>query len=165
MNRKIQIVSTNPSAKKQTTTLNYVNPNATDTQLRTMTIMMNALTNNTFESATKIDTTELTAKVVPTFTISPSTVALSSVQNNYISISLNYPGSYRKVSFSGKKYAESVMQLVNDNTVWIVFTNTNMTGSGTAEITITLAGNDTYEPATATFTLTGIDPDYIRDIL
>lgn len=165
MNRKIQVVSTSPAAKKQTTTINYVNPNATDTQLLQMSTMLNALTNNTFVSATKIDTTALVAKVVPTFTISPSTVALSSVQNNYISISLNYQGSYRKVSFSGQKYAESVMQLVNDNTVWIVFTNTNMTGSGTAEITITLEGNDTYWPATATFTLTGIDSDYIRDIL
>lgn len=75
MNRKIQIVSTNPSAKKQTTTINYVNPNATDEKLRTMSTMMNALTNNTFNSATKIDTTELIAKVTPTITFNPTTAS------------------------------------------------------------------------------------------
>lgn len=50
----LQIVATDNNGKKVTTTVTYVNPEASNEKLKTFAQMLNELTNNIYESTTKI---------------------------------------------------------------------------------------------------------------
>lgn len=50
----ISINTTSQSGKKQTTNINYINPQATNEKLREFAIMLTALTTEIYNSTTKI---------------------------------------------------------------------------------------------------------------
>ena len=71
----LAITSTTPQDKKITTTITYVNPNMNNSDLKTFAQKLNALTNNTYEGATRIekndvDTAPIKAERTPTFKLS-----------------------------------------------------------------------------------------------
>lgn len=53
-NTSLQIKTTNQEGNATTTTIAYVNPNATNENLRLLAMKLNALTNNTYDSTIKV---------------------------------------------------------------------------------------------------------------
>lgn len=159
MNRKVQIKSINSSASKQTTTLNYVNPNATNEQLLQMSTMMIGLTNNTYDSTNKIDTTALTPKITQTISFSPSSATYSELAEAAtdnepyalpVTISGNTSGQIPKFSISGASSAIERIIFGGTSNIMYVANIMNDPG-GTATIKASLDETSTYSGATATF--------------
>lgn len=50
----IQIKAESPQGASMTTTVNYVNPEATNEQLRLLAMKLNSLTRNEYKGATKV---------------------------------------------------------------------------------------------------------------
>lgn len=160
MNRKLQIKSTNSSAKSQTTTLNYVNPNATDAQLRTMSTMMIGLTDNTYDSANKIDTTALIAKAQRTISFSPSSAtyaelaeAATSGNEPYalaVTINGNTTGQMPNFSISGA--STGIERIVFGGTSNIMYVANVMNDpGGSVTITANFSATGTYDETSVNF--------------
>lgn len=76
----LKLYSTDGYANDVTTTINYVNPDATDEQALEFTQALNALTTNTYKETEKTVTTNLDSdpeKQTPTFTVSRNTITSS----------------------------------------------------------------------------------------
>lgn len=84
MSTSLSIKGKTPSNDAITSTINYVNPNATNAQLESLATAMNDLTTNTIADVIKItkeSLTEPSSKLSRNMTITPATVSFSSLQS------------------------------------------------------------------------------------
>lgn len=87
----LKIKATSPQGKSITTSVTYVNPEATNDQLATLGTMVNALTDNSYDSSTKVTTVEVDVesdKQVPTFELFEGNLT-TPLTNNQLNITKN----------------------------------------------------------------------------
>lgn len=150
-----------------TSTINYVNPNATDTQLVSLATAMNNLTTNTVTDITRIDKNSLTGispkqsrnmqwKTETSSDPINATVPLSSIGTAIDSSYIAY--------MTCRVAANEVPTIENDSPLFMSINKDNEgflveivkydDETWTGEIKFTLPETDTYEAATITLTIT-----------
>lgn len=155
-----------------TSTINYVNPNATNEQLQSLASAMNALTTNTIVDVTRIDKNSLTAAV----TKLPRNLALSQSSIAWSAISSD-TGNPTTITLTGNGLSADVTGYVDalgynttsDNSGFLMagltFSSDNsgiflvryaQTGdaSPTDTVKIFIPEDNTYQAATVTLTIT-----------
>lgn len=159
-----------------TSTINYVNPNATNAQLQSLASAMNALTTNTITDVTRIDKNSLTAAVTKLprnayLTASGGSTAITSVRASEVGQTLEEPlildiyyedqaGEFEEISIG--KPVESTAYYVN----WYGRTGPTAqepagglfilreAGTEAATFNINIPEDSTYQAATITLTIT-----------
>ena len=156
-----------------TSTINYVNPNATDAQLVSLATAMNNLTTNTVADITRIDKnslintvekqarnlkmslqdpystpspeeiTSISSSQVPTDTYSPLTVYLLSQTLDPSKINIRFPAFYGYLVIIGL-----------DQGNWTSMNIVKISGSEAGSIIINIPEDDTYLEETLTLTIT-----------
>lgn len=165
-NTKLQLKAQDTSGKSTTTSITYVNENATNANLLEFSQRLNNLTTNTYTQTLKIRTTELDTESDPskqtnTITLSTDSTTLTNLktraQINKISATANANKAY--ISYISKSLVAGIW-IENDSSVWLVIGTINqlrndLTDNSTAgAIIITIPEDDTYNSASATFTIT-----------
>ena len=152
-----------------TSTINYVNPNATNEQLTSLASAMNALTTNTIVDVTRIDKNSLTNAVTKqprNLTLRQSSVAWSSISSDITEptiIELTGSGiekgtkayldiSYSGVSAGGELFAGLLIEGSDGSGIMLV--RSVQTNSPINEVEIFVPETDTYQAATVTLTIT-----------
>lgn len=135
---------TDPLAKNGTTSITYVNPNADDAKLKTLTQMLNNLTINTYVSTDKVETTDITnavSKTTPTFTIGDATGTLQS--GKVISYTYNGDGEvYLRIPDTGNTLTYKLNSTEKTVTVYGVQMGQRVT------LNLYATGTETYLEAT-----------------
>lgn len=158
-----------------TSTINYVNPNATNAQLVSLATAMNNLTTNTVADITRIDKNSLTSAVTKLprnayLTAQGASTAITSVKASDVGQTFDEPlildihyedqaGEYEEIAIS--KPAEHTSYYVN----WYGRTGTGQepvgalfimreTGTEAAEYNIYIPEDSAYQAATITLTIT-----------
>lgn len=80
----VKLTALTPDGTRSNTNINYANPNATNSVLKTLAQKMNALTRNTYQESSKVETTKLdtapdSSRQVPTFTFEKTQYTQSEV--------------------------------------------------------------------------------------
>ena len=86
MQTSLNVTSLDGSNKKSTKSITYVNPDATNSELKTLAQKFNAISTNEYQDAERIDrqSVEESAKTVPTLTVGEwSTISANAVQTSY----------------------------------------------------------------------------------
>lgn len=125
-----------------TSTINYVNPNATNAQLVSLATAMNNLTTNTVADITRIDKNSLTntiEKLDRNLQVSPATVNTAQISTN--------PNSPTEVTLTGTDISSTDLRVTKpqENNVFIFVDWVQVEGN----ITIALVG-DSLSDATST---------------
>lgn len=163
---------TDPLAKSGTTSVTYVNPNADDTKLKTLSQMLNNLTMNTYVSTDKVETTDITnatSKTVPVFTATKMTFSKASAgSGTYTEDGMIENGSWSvrtTVNYNGDgiiyaaPYANANSYFTvggrSGSTYTITYTLGNVNSLNLPKTaTIMTTETDTYQAATITITMT-----------
>lgn len=149
-----------------TSTINYVNPNATSAQLVSLATAMNNLTTNTVADITRIDKNSLVNTIEKqdrNMQLSPATIAAADISTDIAS------GTNVTLSLSGDDRPTWAVETERENSAGVIYIASNKverfapggilallrTGETTAAtITVSLPETDTYKAATATLTIT-----------
>lgn len=153
-----------------TSTINYVNPNATAAQLVSLATAMNNLTTNTVSDITRIDKNSLTntvEKLPRNLTVSPATISYATIATSVddsTDITITGSGldfSKLQVSFArdeGTTGAVAFGWYGSSDTEGILFAikeaNASIGMIATGVVTLTFPEDSTYQAATATLTIT-----------
>lgn len=155
-----------------TTTINYVNPNATSEQLQSLASAINALTTNQIVDLTRIDKQVLgseIAKLPRNLTITPATL-------NYSNLVTTVDGAFNQettkpvIAFDGTDVTNSDVSITvegEDNILMSYYIDSDnyeyselylargssATPKGVNTITVNIPETDTYQAATATLTI------------
>lgn len=154
-----------------TSTINYVNPNATDAQLVSLATAMNNLTTNTVADITRIDKNSLINTVEkqarnlkmslqdPYSTPSPEEItSISSSQvptdgllNVYL---LSQTIDASKINIRFPEFYGYLVTIANDQGNWVSMSITKISGAEAGSIVINIPEDDTYLEETLTLTIT-----------
>lgn len=155
-----------------TSTINYVNPNATDTQLVSLATAMNNLTTNTVADITKIEKNSLLNKVEKlsrNAAISPATVASSALTENIFQNAARF-----NITFTGAEVNDLQVKTVdmnedddnmfavswytsgapNEFVLAVAKSNDPTTPVLTGSIIVSVPENDIYQSGSVTLTVT-----------
>lgn len=165
MTRSLSLSTTNPSAQKQTTTINYINPDASDNKIYQLAQMITNLSDNTLNTATKIDRTTLQTKNTPTLTLAETTVQSSEIISRSAGdtppycyeIAITYTGN-------GQLYAEATPGSGAEGAIlanvykisgsWKLRIAWVLQEEGRGTIKVIAPETDTYDSTEATLTIT-----------
>lgn len=163
----LKIKATSPQGKSITTSVTYVNPEATNDQLATLGTMVNALTDNRYDSSTKVTTVEVDVesdKPKPTlqFWKTDKTAQISEMSKqtsgqiiqDMLSIKYNGDGQIF-YGFEGiNNYMYPILERDNNNFATQVITIAQNTPAGTDVVfTIKSAETANYQAAEAQLTV------------
>ena len=156
-----------------TSTINYVNPAATNAQLQSLASAMNALTTNTIVDVTRIDKNSLTAavpKLSRNLALAQSSIAWSSIStdvNNPTSINvtgnaLDEGKAYLDIKYNlitgdeGFLYANLALASEGETSAIMLVRAPDSAGTETPtdKIEIFMPETNTYQAATVTLTIT-----------
>lgn len=88
----VKFKSIDQSGTTSTTTISYINPEATNSEMKGFAQRLNALTTNTYKESDKVETTNLDNApdskelITPTFTLDKTSVSYSSLKTGYVSL-------------------------------------------------------------------------------
>lgn len=158
-----------------TSTINYVNPNATDAQLVSLATAFNNLTTNTVSDITRIDknslinTVEKLSRNVQLFAMDQTT-PITEIKASAIGDFEN--AAFVFVRYNSDDYANDILSCLvpggtdqnnvfiqiargesTDNGAWILLTN-NVTPTSAFTLTFAIAETSTYQAATFTIPVT-----------
>lgn len=152
-----------------TSTINYVNPNATNEQLQSLASAMNALTTNTIVDVTRIDKNSLTATVTKLprnayLTLQDQIEHVTSIKYSEVSQSIDEPTAFtlhcdgtfndKEVTYSGTALGMFINAFATGDTNGTIFL-VKMDGTmDRSDIKITIPENETYQSAELTLTVT-----------
>lgn len=150
---------------KVTTTVSYVNPDATDNQLIGLATQINALTTNQLDEVNKVTKKMLIGTTPRNFTLSQSTFTaaeISSTGDGPTEITMTFAGeptelpsvSFKTGDISDYIYAEVFIFTngsTSEKTIALIKSGTDIAGT---EITLSLPQTETYDAATAKITIT-----------
>lgn len=161
------IINSTTADGKAMTTVTDVNANALGSVYNEFGRKLNALTNNTFGSVNRLDKENLDAesapaveKTTPTITLAPSSATRADLiaardSTGYYSVAVSYngDGAFESPKISQKGYVGG--KIYNNNELRI-YVGGLLTASSTsfANIIVSTKETDTYNAATATFTIT-----------
>ena len=82
----VKLKAKDPNNETTTTTISYVNPEASNSTMKQFAQKLNALTRNTYSESDKIETTNLdlapdSNQQTPTFTLSQNTISATTMKN------------------------------------------------------------------------------------
>lgn len=167
MSTQLKLETTN-NGKSSTKTLSAINPLATNAQLKTFGQALTAMTGNTYVAGYRVETTALDEqKSNPNFTVTPASITGDEWPDDYIDhetmgepafLALSYDGAKRAVTFSGQVPKQTTALTISEDGKRVTLEGFEGTieqpddESVNGTLTLTLAGNDQYEQATATVT-------------
>lgn len=160
----LKLYATDTQGKSTTSSITYINPEATNSELLRLGRMINNLTTNTYSKTDRINTVNCDTEagggsITPTLTVNPASVSLAdlksalSVGNMLYAVNVTYDGDAAPygISYSTElgcsAYNNGTIQLFSGSA-----TIANIITAGT--VTIRADATDTYKAVEATFTVT-----------
>ena len=168
----VKLKAKDPNNENTTTTISYVNPEASNSTMKQFAQKLNALTRNTYSESDKIETTNLdlapdSGQQTPTFTINESTITVTELTEvtagtsgakNYV---INYNGdgqlSLRFEPLTKTSLPMCVANIEQSNTVageYYLWFGHNGFSNRAGKLIITASATATYKAAEIEFTIT-----------
>lgn len=166
----VKLKAKDPNNETTTTTISYVNPEASNSAMKQFAQKLNALTRNTYSESDKIETTNLdtapdSGQQTPTLTLVAETTTITALNSrnsngNYSEagapqdVAITYTGDGKlRASVNSSKVFVSI-GLVNTTQRLLIWQFGTLTASDTCTITVTADATTNYKAAEVTFTIT-----------
>ena len=122
----VKITAITPDGTKNNTNINYANPNASNSTLKTLAQKLNQLTRNSYDKSSKVETTQLdtapdSSRQVPTFTFEKTAYTQQEASSSApFSIPFTYNGD-GEIYCTGSGTNPAIGLHVINNTLKIVY--------------------------------------------
>lgn len=154
----IKLISTDTNAKTSTTSITYVNPDASNEQLSTFGQMLNNFTTNNYVRTDRVTTVDCDAeadKLTPALELRPASATLSQIQsaNGLTVIIINSgDGDFTfELPVGNNGVSVSAPWRNGDNHDWKIYGTASAT---TGKIIVRTRETDNYKAGEITFTIT-----------
>ena len=156
--QKLILYATTPDNLVTTKTIEGINPDATNGQLKAFAQAANALTENTYNGSKKVTQVDLDSasqdKQTPTLTLSPNTLSLANIQASRRNVTVSYDGDGQYgFIFNTIQREVNITNVYENGSMEFFISATNGVTSG-FEVKVITTETNTYTAAEATLTIT-----------
>ena len=162
----VKLKAKDPNNENTTTTISYVNPEASNSAMKQFAQKLNALTRNTYSESDKIETTNLdlapdSGQQDTTLTLATETTTIAAVNSrnsngdysdagSSLNVAITYTGDGRlRASVNSSK----IFVAINSNRL-LIWQFGALTASDACTITVTADATENYKAAETTYTIT-----------